>query len=92
MGNKEKKAHYYVERDLSWMFFNRRILQEAAKPSVPLLERLSYLGIYSNNIEELFGVRVASLKRIAEDKEKIMKGESEKEKKIIKEIKRMNTI
>lgn len=65
MGNKEKKAHYYVERDLSWMFFNRRILQEAAKPSVPLLERLSYLGIYSNNLDEFFRVRVASLNRIA---------------------------
>lgn len=65
MGNKEKKAHYDVERDLIWMFFNRRILQEAAKHSVPLLERLSYLGIYSNNLDEFFRVRVASLNRIA---------------------------
>ena len=41
----------YVERDVSWMYFNHRILQEAEKEYVPLLERLSFLGIYSNNLE-----------------------------------------
>ena len=92
MGNKEKKAHYYVERDLSWMFFNRRILQEAAKPSVPLLERLSYLGIYSNNLDEFFRVRVASLNRIADAKEKILKADRDKAKKTIHEINRLNTL
>ena len=58
----------YVERDVSWMYFNHRILQEAEKEYVPLLERLSFLGIYSNNLDEFFRVRVASLSRIAEDK------------------------
>ena len=58
---------YYIERDVSWMFFNHRILQEARKESVPLLDRLSFLGIYSNNLDEFFRVRVASLSRILED-------------------------
>lgn len=55
---------YYVERDVSWMYFNHRILQEAQKPEVPLLERLSFLGIYSNNLDEFFRVRVASISRL----------------------------
>ena len=42
------KDGLYVERDVSWMYFNHRILQEAQKESVPLLERLSFLGIYSS--------------------------------------------
>ena len=58
---------YYIERDVSWMFFNHRILQEARKESVPLLDRLSFLGIYSNNLDEFFRVRVASLSRILEE-------------------------
>ena len=41
----------YVERDVSWMYFNRRILLEAEKEEVPLLERLGFLGIYSNNLD-----------------------------------------
>lgn len=55
-----KKANPYLERDISWMFFNRRILQEATRPHVPLLERMSFLGIYSNNLDEFFRVRMAS--------------------------------
>ena len=60
----------YVERDISWMYFNHRILQEAEKKSIPLLERLSFLGIYSNNLDEFFRVRVALLNRIAEYNDK----------------------
>ena len=56
----------YVERDVSWMYFNRRILLEAEKEEVPLLERLGFLGIYSNNLDEFFRVRVATLNRIIE--------------------------
>lgn len=56
----------YVERDVSWMYFNERILQEARRKEVPLLERLAFLGIYSNNLDEFFRVRVATLNRIAE--------------------------
>ena len=62
-----KKNPYYVERDVCWMYFNHRILQEAEKDYVPLLERLSFLGIYSNNLDEFFRVRVASLTRILDD-------------------------
>lgn len=84
-----KKKFPYVERDVSWMYFNHRILQEAEKESIPLLERLSFLGIYSNNLDEFFRVRVASLKRVASE------GLSSKEnneiiKKTLKEINQMN--
>lgn len=71
MKKKEPAYTDYVPRDVSWMYFNRRILQEAMKPTVPLLERLGFLGIYSNNLDEFFRVRVALLNRIAacDDKE-----------------------
>ncbi len=60
----------YVERDVSWMYFNRRILDEAMRSDVPLMERLTMLGIYSNNLDEFFRVRVATLTRIVEWAEK----------------------
>ena len=53
---KEMKGAF-VERDLSWMYFNHRILQEAEKKDVPILERMAFLGIYSNNLDEFFRVR-----------------------------------
>ena len=92
MDRKDKEKFAYVERDLSWMYFNRRILQEAEKPGVPLLERLSFLGIYSNNLDEFFRVRMASLNRIAQTEEKVLKSDREKAKHTIKEINRLNTI
>ena len=55
----KKKNTPYLERDISWMYFNRRILQEATRPHVPLLERMAFLGIYSNNLDEFFRVRMA---------------------------------
>lgn len=60
----------YLERDVSWMYFNRRILDEAMRSDVPLMERLTMLGIYSNNLDEFFRVRVATLTRIVELSEK----------------------
>lgn len=57
--NKKIASAPHIDRDLSWMYFNRRILQEAMKTDVPLLERLSFLGIYSNNLDEFFRVRMA---------------------------------
>ncbi|MCF8257284.1 MAG: polyphosphate kinase 1 [Flavobacteriales bacterium] len=54
----------YVARELSWLSFNHRVLQEAEDPAVPIVERLHFLGIYSNNRDEFFRVRVASLKRM----------------------------
>lgn len=56
----------YIDRDISWMFFNARVLQEASRQDVPLLERLNYLGIYSNNLDEFYRVRMASDARLAE--------------------------
>lgn len=79
----------YVERDVSWMYFNHRILQEAEKEYVPLLERLSFLSIYSNNLDEFFRVRVASLSRIADDKN-VDKDTYKKIKKSLKTINRLN--
>ncbi len=57
------KAIPYVERDVSWLRFNRRLLFEANRDDLPLLERFNYLGIYSNNLDEFFRVRIASLRR-----------------------------
>lgn len=54
----------YIARELSWLAFNHRVLQEAEDPAVPIVERLKFLGIYSNNRDEFFRVRVASLKRM----------------------------
>ena len=81
-----KKA--YVERDISWMYFNHRILQEAKKEYVPLIERLSFLGIYSNNLDEFFRVRVASLNRMLE--RKLSKDAEQQIKKTLKTINKLN--
>lgn len=86
----KKKGSPYLERDISWMYFNERILQEATRPHVPLLERLSFLGIYSNNLDEFFRVRMASQSRIAECADRAAVRESEHAKKIIKQIGKLN--
>ena len=87
MANKLKDM--YVERDISWMYFNYRILQEAEKEYVPLLERLSFLGIYSNNLDEFFRVSMASLNRILESAD-ITKKMRQEVKRTIKTINQLN--
>ncbi|MDN3717544.1 RNA degradosome polyphosphate kinase [Vibrio breoganii] len=53
----------YVEKELSWLSFNERVLQEAADKSVPLIERIRFLGIFSNNLDEFYKVRFSDVKR-----------------------------
>lgn len=71
--DEEKSQNLYIEQDISWMYFNQRILLEATRPEVPILERLTFLGIYSNNLDEFFRVRVATLNRIVEYADKNIK-------------------
>ena len=62
MGNSVK----YNNREISWLSFNARVLQEAEDPTVPLFERIRFLGIFSNNLDEFFRVRVAAVRRMLE--------------------------
>lgn len=88
--NEAKQRKPYVERDVSWMYFNQRILLEAARPEVPLLERLNFLGIYSNNLDEFFRVRVATLSRIVECDDKNIRHECDTAARTLKQIGRLN--
>ena len=66
----EKGHGRYFDRELSWLAFNERVLQEAADPNTPVLDRLKFLAIYSSNLDEFFQIRVASLRSLLRLKSK----------------------
>lgn len=82
----DTKVYPFVARDLSWLAFNERVLQEAKDPSVPLLERIKFLAIYSSNLDEFFRVRVAQHRNLLRISKKTKKQLSYDPKKLMKEI------
>ena len=89
-GAKSKKVsadkYEYFNRELSWLSFNYRVLQEAKDPTVPLFERMKFLAIYSSNLDEFFRVRVAGLRSIIELKKKTIKKLDYDPQKILKKV------
>jgi polyphosphate kinase len=81
-----KKYPKLIHREISWLSFNERVLQEAQDSSVPLIERIKFLGIFSNNLDEFFKVRVATIKRMIDYQQGNHKIEGEKPKKLMSMI------
>jgi polyphosphate kinase len=77
----------YFNRELSWLSFNLRVLQEAKDPTVPLYERIKFMAIYSSNLDEFFRVRVASLRSLLNLKDKAQKKLKFNPQKLLEQIK-----
>ena len=80
------KNKILFNRELSWLSFNYRVLQEAKDKTVPLYERIKFMAIYSSNLDEFFRVRVASLRSLLNLKKKSRKELSFNIKKLLKDI------
>lgn len=84
-----KKDLLLVNREISWLSFNHRVLQEAADTEVPIVERLKFLGIFSNNLDEFFRVRVATLRRLINVGKGVKKILGENPRKVLEKIQRI---
>ena len=91
----ENMENIYMNRELSWLKFNERVIEEAENPEVPLCERMNFVSIYQSNLDEFFMVRVGSLqdqmlvnKKIRDNKTNMTSEEQIRA--ILKEVRRLN--
>ena len=82
----QTEEYPYIHRDVSWLSFNYRVLQEAKDPRVPLFERVKFLAIYSSNLGEFFRVRIANHRNVMRASKKSRKKLDYKSGTVLKEL------